>query len=119
MADAHPVTETARLSEAMRAKFTVGQIIRHKLYGYRGLICDVDAVYSHDPDWYAAMAQSRPPKDQPWYHVLVDGEDYVTYVAERNLEETQDVADPIDHPLLTHFFSRRGGGSYSVRAPIN
>lgn len=107
------------MAEAPKARFTVGQIVRHSRFGYRGLICDVDPVYSNDPQWYETMAKSRPPKDRPWYHVLVDGETYVTYVAESNLEECDNVAEPIEHPLLPHFFSRRGGGAYRVRAPIN
>jgi len=101
------------------AKFTVGQIVEHKLFGYRGLIFDVDPVFSSSEEWYEQMARSRPPKDAPWYHVLVDGADHVTYVAERNLEGAENTRDPIDHPLLGDFFARGGGEGYTPRGTVN
>jgi len=101
------------------AKFTVGQIVQHKLFGYRGLVFDVDPVFSNDEKWYEQMARSRPPKDRPWYHVLVDGAEHVTYVAERNLEEAENTNDPIEHPLLGEFFARGRAEGYTPRGTIN
>lgn len=101
------------------AKFTVGQIVEHKLFGYRGLVFDVDPVFSSSEDWYEQMARSRPPKDAPWYHVLVDGADHVTYVAERNLETAENTDDPIEHPLLGEFFASGAPQGYTPRGTVN
>jgi len=68
------------------AKFSIGDIIQHKQFDYRGVIVDVDPHFLGTEDWYRKMARSKPPKDRPWYHVLVDGQSHQTYVAERNLE---------------------------------
>ncbi|CAG0911240.1 unnamed protein product, partial [Cyprideis torosa] len=80
------------------ADFYVGQIIHHKLFNYRGVIYDVDAEYSGTDAWYQTVAKSRPTRHQPWYHVLVDGEDSTTYVAQQNLSIVER-NDPIEHPL--------------------
>ncbi len=56
---------------AIHVKFSVGQIVRHKLFDYRGVVVDVDPTFQSTEDWYQQMAKSHPPKDRPWYHVLV------------------------------------------------
>lgn len=94
-----------------KAKFGVGQLIRHKLFDYRGVVIDVDAKFLGSEQWYREMARSRPPKDRPWYHVLVDGAGHRTYVAERNLEADATAA-PIRHPHVSEFFSGIAGGRY-------
>jgi len=88
--------------ESTKCKFSIGQLVYHRLFDYRGIIVDVDPVFSFTDEWYEAMTESNPPKDAPWYHVLVDGEDYSTYVAERNLEADSST-DPITNPLLSQF----------------
>jgi len=93
------------------AKFQVGQVIRHKLFGYRGVIADVDATFQGTDAWYDAMARSRPPKDQPWYHVLVHDAEHMTYVAERNLQPDE-TGEPVAHPVLEQYFDEMRGGLY-------
>lgn len=93
------------------ARFGIGSIVRHKLFGYRGVVFDVDPVFSSSDEWYDAIARTRPPKDQPWYHVMPDGQQHTTYVAERNLEPDSDPA-PITHPLLDKLFSGKGEDGY-------
>ena len=93
------------------ARFQVGQLIHHKLFGYRGVIVDVDATFQGSEAWYDAMARSRPPKDQPWYHVLVHQAEHMTYVAERNLEPDE-TGEPVVHPVLDHYFDEMQGGFY-------
>ncbi|MFQ5533752.1 MAG: heat shock protein HspQ [Sphingomonadales bacterium] len=93
------------------AKFAVGQIIRHKLFDYRGVIVDVDADFQLNAEWYQKVALTRPPKNRPWYHVLVDGGDRTTYVAERNLQ-TDRSAKPVAHPLVPAFFTELRNGRY-------
>ncbi len=101
-----------------KAVFSIGQIIHHKLFNYRGVIYDVDPVFQGTEQWYQQVAKSRPPKDQPWYHVLVDGQIMETYVAERNLEPDESV-EPVDHPLLDQFFSEFREGKYRLKRHNN
>jgi len=107
------------MSDLREAQFSVGQIVQHKLFGYRGLIFDVDPEFSNDEDWYERMARTRPPKDKPWYHVLVDGAEHVTYVAERNLEEAENTSEPIEHPLVAELFSKGDEQGYTPRGTVN
>lgn len=94
-----------------QARFSVGELIQHRLFGYRGVVVDVDPTFQATEEWYETVARSRPPKDKPWYHVLVHGGLHTTYVAERNLEPDA-LAAPIEHPLLDAFFSRFENGRY-------
>jgi heat shock protein HspQ len=101
-----------------RAEFSVGQVIHHQRFGYRGVIADVDATFHGSDEWYDQVARSRPPRDKPWYHVLVDGSDSTTYVAERHLEPDQS-GGPIQHPLLEQFFESYCDGHYQRPQPLN
>lgn len=92
-------------------KFTVGQIVHHLRYDYRGVIVDVDAEFTGTEAWYDSVAKSRPPKDQPWYRVLVDGAEQETYVAERHLEE-DGRREPVSHTALARYFARYENGRY-------
>lgn len=98
------------------AKFGLGQIVQHRRFDYRGAIFDVDATFQGEDDWYDTVALSRPPKDQPWYHVLVDGSDETTYVAERNLTD-EPSGEPIHNPLAEEVFSGFSDGIYSAQRP--
>ncbi|WP_243647335.1 heat shock protein HspQ [Aestuariirhabdus litorea] len=97
------------------ARFDLGQIVSHRRFHYRGVIFGVDPCFSLDDQWYETMATSRPPKDRPWYHVLVDGTDRTTYVAERNLAPCDD-HQQIQHPRLGDCFNRYDGDRYYIRA---
>jgi len=100
------------------AKFQIGQLIRHSLFGYRGVIADVDPIFLLSDEWYEEMARSRPPKDEPWYHVLVHDAGHTTYVAERNLG-ADDSDDPIRHPDVDDIFDGFENGSYHRRRGVN
>jgi heat shock protein HspQ len=65
-----------------RVKFSVGELIHHRLFDYRGVIVDVDQSFQGTDEWYQSVAKSRPPRDEPWYHVLVHDSEHSTYVAE-------------------------------------
>jgi heat shock protein HspQ len=99
------------------AKFSIGQTVEHRLFGYRGVIYDVDPCFLGPEEWYQQVAKSRPPKDQPWYRVLVHGERHDTYVAERNLEPDLSGAE-ISHPGVEKLFSSFDRGSYSPRRRV-
>ena len=103
---------------SISAKFAPGALVHHKLFEYRGVVIDVDPHFLGSPEWYDMMAKSRPPKDSPWYHVLVDGSDVQTYVAERNLE-TDETCRPIDHPEVAAHFAALGEGAYILRQKGN
>ncbi len=94
-----------------RVKFALGELVHHRLFNYRGVVVDVDHNFQATEAWYEAVARSRPPKNRPWYHVLVDEGDHSTYVAEQNLE-ADDSVDPITHPALEAFFSGFADGKY-------
>lgn len=100
------------------AKFGIGQVVRHVRFDYRGVIVDVDGSYQGTEEWYHEVARSRPPRDRPWYHVLVHEADHTTYVAERHLE-VEDHPGPIEHPLLEQFFDSFEDGQYSRNERLN
>ena len=106
------------VSHITRTRFAVGELIHHRLFDYRGVIVDVDRDFQGTEEWYQNVARSRPPKDKPWYHVLVHGSDHSTYVAERNLEADASL-EPIQHPELARFFSHFDNGRYRRSGAVN
>lgn len=85
------------------------------MFEYRGVIYDVDAVFMGTEEWYEHVARSRPPKDQPWYHVLVHGGEQTTYVAERHLAADES-GEAVQHPLIETYFTEFRGGRYVQRS---
>lgn len=90
--------------------FEVGQLVRHNRYRYRGVVVDFDMRCQADDKWYQRN-RTQPDRDQPWYHVLVDGSTMTTYAAEENLDPDNG-DDPIDHPFVQHFFGSFEDGRY-------
>ncbi|MEM7409363.1 MAG: heat shock protein HspQ [Myxococcota bacterium] len=102
------------MSTSTAARFSVGELVQHLRFGYRGVVFDVDPNFQGSDDWYEQVARSRPPKDAPWYHVLPDGASHTTYVAERHLAADPST-EPIEHPLLERCFAAFRDGRYHVR----
>jgi heat shock protein HspQ len=100
------------------AKFQVGQIIQHKLFDYSGAVFDVDPIFQGTDEWYEQVARSRPPKNEPWYHVLVNEAAHTTYVAEQNLEPAE-TPQKIVHPLADRLFSGFDGERYKLRQQVH
>lgn len=100
------------------ARFAVGELVHHQLFDYRGVVVDVDSEFNGSEEWYEQVARTRPPKNQPWYHVLVDKSDHQTYVAQRNLGSEPDPR-PIEHPMVELFFQEFRNGSYVPRTRTN
>lgn len=103
---------------ADKPKFTIGQVVHHKLFDYRGVVVDIDPTFGLSEEWYEQVARSRPPKDAPWYRVLVGGAANQTYVAERHLEADAS-GTPIEHPLLDAFFDSFENGHYVRSRSLN
>ena len=101
-----------------RAKFAIGQLVHHRLFDYRGVVVDADATFQSTDEWYETVAKSRPPKDRPWYHVLVHGAEHSTYVAEQNLEADAS-GEPVQHPMVSEFFDHFEDGRYVRDEPAN
>ena len=95
------------------ARYFIGQVVKHRLFGYRGVVFDADSCFEGTDEWYDNMARSLPPKDEPWYRVLVHNGGYETYVAERNLAP-DDSGEPVEHPLVEVVFGSFQDGKYYV-----
>ena len=92
-------------------KFYIGEIIKHKLFNYSGVIYSVDPEYMGSEDWHNDMAKTRPLKNQPWYHVLPSGCTHSAYVAESNLF-THPRPTTIEHPMIKEMFARFENARY-------
>jgi len=104
-----------------RAKYHLGQVVKHRKHPFRGVVFDVDAMFSNTDAWYEAIPEdSRPSKDQPFYHLLAENDQsfYVAYVSEQNL--TADYSgQPIAHPDLDDMFGPFEDGQYPLQLPLN
>jgi heat shock protein HspQ len=99
------------------AQFSIGEVVRHRLFDFRGVIFDVDPVFANTDEWYEAIPEAvRPRKDQPFYHLLAENMEssYVAYVSQQNLvpDETD---EPIDHPAIPGLFNDFADGRYALR----
>nr|CAA6810264.1 MAG: DNA-binding protein [uncultured Thiotrichaceae bacterium] len=102
-----------------KVNFAIGQIVHHLLFDYRGVIFDVDADFQGTEEWYEKNTSTgAPPKDEPWYHVLIDDDGRVAYVAQRNIESDLS-KEPVEHPLLGNFFTNYEDGHYQSRNSLN
>lgn len=100
------------------AHYSVGDLVHHKLFDYRGVIIDVDPCLMLSDEWYDTVARSRPPKNQPWYRVLVHEAVHETYVAERNLEPDPS-GEPVRHPAVETCFRGFTDGRYVTAGRTN
>ncbi|MDB5643184.1 MAG: DNA-binding protein [Hyphomicrobiales bacterium] len=99
------------------AKFRIGQVVKHRKFPFRGVIFDVDPVFANSEEWWEAIpADTRPTKDQPFYHLLAENAEteYVAYVSEQNLVPDESGA-PLRHPQLRDMFERQADGGFRLR----
>jgi len=97
-----------------RAKFSLGQVVRHRVHPFRGVIFDVDPQFANTDDWWLSIpAEKRPRKDQPYYHLLAENAEttYIAYVSEQNLLEDES-GKPVRHPQVTELFGELQDGMY-------
>jgi heat shock protein HspQ len=96
------------------AKFRLGQVVKHRIFPFRGVIFDVDPEFSNTEEWYEAIPEDmRPSKDQPFYHLLAENAEayYVAYVSEQNLVN-DDSGEPVEHPQVAEVFDELRDGAY-------
>jgi heat shock protein HspQ len=109
---------SGQIMDKMRtAKYTIGQVVKHRLFSFRGVIFDIDPVFNNTDEWWQAIpAEIRPHKDQPFYHLFAENAEteYVAYVSEQNLLPDTSGA-PIRHPEVAEVFVRDDSGSYRQR----
>jgi heat shock protein HspQ len=100
------------------AKFGIGQVVKHRFYPFRGVIFDVDPIFSNTEEWWRSIpAEVRPAKEQPFYHLYAENADsqYVAYVSEQNLMSDES-GEPVRHPQVSETFERTEDGRYCVRS---
>ena len=105
------------MSQVRNARFQIGQVVRHRVYPFRGVIFDVDPTFSNTEEWYESIPQDvRPAKDQPYYHLLAENAEteYVAYVSEQNLLPDNS-GEPVRHPQVDEIFTRTDAGDYRLK----
>jgi heat shock protein HspQ len=106
---------SATLTEAPRAirmaKYRVGDVVKHRIYPFRGIIFDIDPVFNSTDDWWQSIPEEiRPTKNQPFYHLLAENEktEYIAYVSEQNLLPDA-TGTPLRHPQVGQMFVEKEG----------
>ena len=105
----------------VKAKFTIGQVVRHRKHPFRGVIFDIDPTFSNTDEWWDSIPEDmRPRKDQPFYHLLAENDTsyYVAYVSEQNLVRDQS-GDPVEHPEVEQMFGDLHDGQYRLSVHMN
>lgn len=103
------------------AKYSLGQVVRHRSRDFRGVVFDVDPEFANTEEWYESIPEDiRPAKDQPFYHLFAETEAtyYVAYVSEQNLVPDWS-GEPLDHPEVTEMFGEFQDGRYPLQSPLN
>jgi heat shock protein HspQ len=106
--------------KARDAKYAIGQVVKHRIFPFRGVIFDVDPEFANTEEWWQAIPEEvRPRKDQPFYHLLAENEEteYVAYVSEQNLLPDNS-GEPLRHPQIPDVFEREESGRYRMRASV-
>ncbi|MGK6356398.1 heat shock protein HspQ [Sphingomonas sp. DT-207] len=112
-----PLAAAVPMPAVATARFAIGDVVRHRMFDFRGVIFDVDPVFANSDEWYEAIPEDvRPRKDQPFYHLLAENADssYVAYVSQQNLV-VDESEEPVDHPAIAGLFERYSGGRYKLK----
>ena len=108
------------MAKARTAKFQIGQIVRHRVYPFRGVIFDIDPEFNNTDEWYESIPEDRRPrKDQPFYHLFAENaeSEYIAYVSEQNLLPDES-GEPVRHPQVAEVFEKDESGGYRRRNAI-
>ena len=111
------MTDASKLAVMPQARFAIGEVVKHRLFDFRGVIFDVDPIFANSEEWYESIPEEiRPAKDQPFYHLLAENADseYIAYVSEQNL--VPDISDePLRHPQVPELFEDLKDGIFRFR----
>ena len=108
------------MNRARNAKYQIGQVVKHRIFPFRGVVFDIDPEFNNTEEWYQSIpAEVRPRKDQPFYHLFAENSEteYVAYVSEQNLLPYTS-GDPVRHPQVAQTFKRDDHGHYRPRTQI-
>jgi heat shock protein HspQ len=103
--------------QVSHARFAIGDVVRHRIFAFRGVIFDIDPVFTNSEEWYQSIpAEIRPAKDQPFYHLLAENAEnsYVAYVSQQNLVPDNEEG-PVSHPAIPGMFEKFDGGRYPLK----
>jgi heat shock protein HspQ len=103
-----------------QAKFKLGEVVRHRVFKFRGVIFDIDPVFNNTEEWWLSIPENvRPSKDQPFYHLLAENAEteYIAYVSEQNLLPDTS-GEPVRHPQVAEMFVRDDSGLYRRRGSV-
>ncbi len=115
-----PIDSTPSFPAPAIARFGIGEVVRHRLFPFRGVIFDVDPEFANSEEWWEAIPENvRPRKDQPYYHLLAENDEnaYVAYVSQQNLI-LDDLPEPVGHPAVAQMFTGFEGGRYILRPEV-
>ena len=105
------------MNKMRTAKFQIGQVVKHRLFPFRGVVFDIDPVFDNTEDWWNSIpAEVRPRKDQPFYHLFAENAEstYIAYVSQQNLVADEDGGE-VDHPSIDGLFDAFDQGRYQLR----
>jgi heat shock protein HspQ len=109
--------DVSMMTRTRVAKFKIGQVVRHRLFPFRGVIFDIDPEFANTEEWYHSIpVEVRPHKDQPFYHLFAENaeSEYIAYVSEQNLLPDTS-GEPVRHPQIAEIFEKDGSGNYRPR----
>jgi heat shock protein HspQ len=98
--DIKQMNDKATLPKIVQAEFSIGDVVKHRIFDFRGVVFDIDPVFANSDDWYQSIPESvRPSKDQPFYHLFAENADssYIAYVSQQNLLADREHG-PVSHP---------------------
>ena len=104
-------------TKSRQAKYRIGQVVRHRVFPFRGVVFDIDPSFNNTEEWYLSIPEEiRPTKDQPFYHLLAENaeSEYIAYVSEQNLLPDTS-GEPVRHPQVAEVFERDRDGGYRPR----
>lgn len=108
---------TIEAPQNARTRFALGEVVRHRIFDFRGVVFDIDPVFANSEEWYAAIPENiRPDREQPFYHLFAENEDgsYVAYVSQQNLMGDA-AGGPVEHPEVAQMFETFENGRYRLR----
>jgi heat shock protein HspQ len=121
MTNTNPFSSGAHLAlnapTIAHARFNIGEVVKHRMFAFRGVIFDIDPIFANSEEWYEAIPEDiRPDREQPFYHLLAENGEasYVAYVSQQNLM-SDDSDEPVDHPAIDGMFGAYADGKYLLR----